>query len=178
MPASAVRSSARWERDISLDAGPYGRARIQSRSYRRRSDIPKSNKERTITFTPPIRQAVDSLLEIPGYYPTGFVFRNQTGGQLTEPTLTAYWKEVRARSRVDRDFYSCTKHYGVWFMKVRLNLPDAVIAAQAGWSERSVTKTVETYGHATDDRRLDEIDAAFQTQIQTQDASIPQGERS
>ena len=97
-----------------------------------------------------MRQALDSLLEIArATTRTGFVFRNQTGGQLTEPTLTAYWKEVRARSRVDRDFYSCTKHYGVWFMKVRLNLPDAVIAAQAGWSERSVTKMVETYGHAT-----------------------------
>jgi hypothetical protein len=47
-----------------------------------------------------------------------------------------------------------------------------------GWSERSVTKMVETYGHATDDRRLDEIDAAFQTQIQTQASPIPQGEPS
>jgi hypothetical protein len=82
------------------------------------------------------------------------------------------------RSRVDRVFYSATKHYGVWFMKVRMNLPDAVIAAQAGWSERSVTKMVETYGHATDDRRLDEIDAAFQTQIQTQASPIPLREPS
>jgi hypothetical protein len=38
---------------------------------------------------------------------------------------------------------------------------DAAIAAQAGWSERSVTRMVETYGHAVDERRLDEIDAAF-----------------
>jgi hypothetical protein len=90
------------------------------------------------------------------------VFRNKTGGQLTAPTLTAYWKEVRARSRVDRDFYTCTKHYGVWYLKVRLRLPDAAIAAQAGWSERSVTKMVETYAHAVDERRLDEIDRAFE----------------
>jgi hypothetical protein len=37
---------------------------------------------------------------------------------------------------------------------------------------------VETYGHAKDDRRLDEIDAAFQTQSQTQPAEIPLGEPS
>jgi hypothetical protein len=29
-------------------------------------------------------------------------------------------------------------------MKVRLGLPDAVIAAQAGWSEAAVTKKVQT----------------------------------
>ena len=47
-------------------------------------------------------------------------------------------------------------------MKVVLGLPDAAIAAQAGWSEQSVTKMIETYAHAVDERRLDEIDAAFQ----------------
>ena len=51
-------------------------------------------------------------------------------------------------------------------MKVRLNLPDAAIAAQAGWSEKSVTAMVRTYAHAVDERRLDEIDAAFQTHSQ------------
>ena len=45
------------------------------------------------------------------------------------PTMSAYWKEVRARARVDLDWYTCSKHYGVWFLKVRLGLPDAVIAA-------------------------------------------------
>jgi hypothetical protein len=39
-------------------------------------------------------------------------------------------------------------------MKVVLGLPDAAIAAQAGWFERSVTKMVETYGHAIDNPRL------------------------
>jgi hypothetical protein len=43
-----------------------------------------------------------------------------------------------------------------------MDLPDAAIAAQPGWSERSVTKMVETYGHAVDERRLDDIDAAFE----------------
>ncbi len=87
--------------------------------------------------------------------------RPGTGGQLTAPTLTAYWKEVRARARLDHDFYVATKHYGVWYMKVILGLRDAAIAAQAGWSEAAITKMVQTYAHAVDERRLDEIDAAF-----------------
>jgi hypothetical protein len=82
------------------------------------------------------------------------------------PTLTAYWKEVRARARLDHDLYMATKHYGVWYMKVVLGLPDAAVAAQAGWFERSVTKMVETYGHAVDDRRLDEIDRAFERDVE------------
>jgi integrase len=167
-----------WDRDIDLDAGANGRARVQRRFYRGKTDLPKSNRERTITIVAPARDALDSLLDIPGYYPTGFVFRNKTGGRLTAPTLTAYWKEVRARSRVDLDFYTCTKHYGAWYLKVVLRLPDAAIAAQAGWSERSVTKMVETYAHAVDERRLDEIDAAFQMQIQTQTPSNPLPERN
>ena len=61
-------------------------------------------------------------------------------------------------------------------MKVRLNLPDAAIAAQAGWSEKSVTEMVRTYAHAVDERRLDEIDAAFQTHSHPA-AEIPDGER-
>jgi len=165
-----------WE-DIDLAGGANGRARVSRRLYRGRTDLPKSNKERTITLVPPARTALDSLLRVEGYYPDGFVFRNKTGGQLTEPTLTAYWKEVRARSRVERDFYSCSKHYGCWYMKVRLNLPDAAIAAQAGWSEKSVTEMVRTYAHAVDERRLDEIDAAFQKHSQTQAGEIPGGER-
>lgn len=149
-----------WE-DIDLQAGANGRADVRQRLYRGRMDLPKSNRERTIAIVAPARAALDSLLETPGYYPHGFVFRNKTGGQLTAPTLTAYWKEVRARSRLEHDFYVATKHFGVWFLKVRLGLPDAAIAAQAGWSEAAVTKMVETYAHAVDERRLDELDRAF-----------------
>jgi integrase len=149
-----------WE-DVDLEAGGNGRACVRRRFYRGRTDLPKSNRERTITLVPPARAALDSLLELPGYYPHGLVFRNKTGAQLTAPTLTAYWREVRARARLDLDFYTCTKHYGVWYLKVVRKLDDAAIAAQAGWSERSISKMVETYGHAVDERRLDEIDAAF-----------------
>ena len=35
---------------------------------------------------------------------------------------------------------------------------------------------VATYAHAVDERRLTELDAAFQTHPQTQEAEIPLGE--
>jgi hypothetical protein len=47
-------------------------------------------------------------------------------------------------------------------MKVKLGLPNHVIAAQFGWSERSVEKMVATYAH-TEIGALDAIDAAFAT---------------
>ena len=151
-----------WERDMHLHAGTSGRVHVQRRYYRGAVDLPKSNKTRMITLAPPARAALDSLVvDVPCYYPAGLVFRNKTGDRMTPPTLTAYWKEVRARARVEVDFYTATKHYGVWYLKVVRGLPDAAIAAQAGWSEHSVTEMVKTYGHAVDERRLDEIDAAF-----------------
>jgi hypothetical protein len=47
-------------------------------------------------------------------------------------------------------------------MKVKLNLPNHVIAAQMGWSEGAVEKMVATYAHA-EIGALDAIDAAFAT---------------
>jgi len=47
------------------------------------------------------------------------------------------------------------------FCRLAWRLRTRRIASQAGWSERAVTKTVEPYAHAVDERRLDEIDAAF-----------------
>jgi integrase len=43
-----------WE-DIDQEAGANGRALVARRLYRGRSDLPKSNRERTIPLTPPAR---------------------------------------------------------------------------------------------------------------------------
>ncbi len=140
--------------DIDL---PANRGRVERRLYRGRIDLPKSNKGRTFALTPPAR---DALLTLPER--AGLVFRNKTGGQLTQPTLTAYWKEVKARAGLDFDWYMCSKHYGCWYMKVKLGLPNHVIAAQAGWAEKSVEKMVATYTHS-EVGALDAIDAAWGT---------------
>jgi integrase len=84
---------------------PANRGHVRRGLYRGRVDLPKSNRERTFALTPPAR---DALLTLPER--DGLVFRNKTGGQLTQPTLTAYWKEVKARARLDFDFYMATKH--------------------------------------------------------------------
>jgi hypothetical protein len=47
-------------------------------------------------------------------------------------------------------------------MKVKLGLPNHVIAAQAGWSEKSVERMVATYAHSEVDA-LDALDAAWVT---------------
>jgi hypothetical protein len=45
-------------------------------------------------------------------------------------------------------------------MKVTLNLPNHVIAAQMGWSEAAVEQMIVTYAHA-EIGALEAIDAAF-----------------
>jgi hypothetical protein len=47
-------------------------------------------------------------------------------------------------------------------MKVKLNLPNHVIAAQMGWSESAVEQMVATYARA-EIGALEAIDAAFAT---------------
>jgi integrase len=146
-----------WD-NIDFDAG---RILVDARFYRGRTDLPKSNRPRIVALTAPALAALEQLQQVDGYPVGGLVFRNKTGGRLTAPTLSAYWAQVRARAGLEHDFYVATKHYGVWFMKVRLELPNAAIAAQAGWSEKTVDKMIATYGHAVDERRLTEIQTAF-----------------
>jgi integrase len=128
-----------WDTDIDLDADEV---HVDERLYRGEVDLPKSNKPRTVALTPPARRA---LLSLPERH--GLVFRNKTGGRLTQPTLSAYWGKVCARAGLEFDFYLATKHYGCWYMKTQLGLSNADIAAQAGWSESSVDKMVATYAH-------------------------------
>lgn len=154
-----------WD-DIDLDAGEV---HVSKRLYRGRTDLPKSNEARTVALTPPARRA---LLTLPQRH--GYVFRNKSGGQLTAPTLTAYWSNVISRAGLDFDFYLATKHYGVWYMKTQLGLSNADIAAQAGWSESSVERMVATYAHSNIGA-LDRIKAAWtdaQTVTQTEKAAV------
>jgi hypothetical protein len=104
------------------------------------------------------------------------VFRDKTGGQLTQPNLSAYLGKVLARAGVDFDFYLATKHYGCWYMKAQLGLSNADIAAQAGWSESSVEKMVATYAH-TNVGALERIKAAWSDVTRTHEAADSLAER-
>lgn len=76
----------------------------------------------------------------------GLVFVTQMGSQLCASTLSRYWLRVTARAGLDFDFYLATKHYGVSRL-YRLGLSERAIAAQAGWSVKSVEKMLDVYGH-------------------------------
>ena len=106
-----------------------------------------------------IRAAPTSLAREP-LLDGGLVFRSKRGQRLSQPTLTQYWKEVRARAGLDHEFYLATKHFAVHALYVRRELSDRAIAAQMGWSVAATQKPLAVYGHG-DVGALEEIDAAF-----------------
>jgi integrase len=150
--------------DIDLAAN---RVDVQRRLYRGRLDIPKSNKARRIALAPPAR---DALLSLPSRPPAGLhdarettdqlVFRSKDGRRLSQPTLSGYWSQVKARADLDFDFYLATKHYGVHLL-YKLGLSTRAIAAQMGWSEKAVENLLRVYGHI-DLIALEEVDALYE----------------
>jgi hypothetical protein len=85
-----------------------------------------------IALTPPARDAVLALPER-----EGSVFLSKAGGQLSAPLLSSYWREVQAAAGLRFDWYlSSSKHKCVHYMKMKLNLPNHVIAAQMGGASR------------------------------------------
>jgi integrase len=138
--------------DVNL---PALRISISKRLYRGTVDVPKSNKTRLIALLPAAR---DALLTLPER--EGPVFRSKAGGRLCAPLLSSYWRDVQIKAGLGFDWYHCTRHVCAHFMKVKLELANHVIAAQFGWSERSVEKMVAIYAH-TEVGALEAIDAAF-----------------
>jgi integrase len=137
--------------DIDFDAK---RIRKSTRLYRGDVDEPKYG-EATIALTPPARDAILGLPRTSNY-----VFPSKTGKRLSQPSMSGYWAQVRARAELDFDFYHATKHYGVHYLWTKLNLPRRAIAAQAGWSISTVDKMLAIYGHG-EVGALEEVDAAF-----------------
>lgn len=141
------------ESDIDFRLNRINKAR---RLYRRSVDEPKTGRK-LIALTPPARDVIAPLLPGDG----GYLFRNKSGGQLKQGTLSDYWKLVLARAALDFDFYHATKHYGVWYFWTQLKMSERAIGAQAGWKPTTVHKMLETYGHG-DIGALEEVDAAFE----------------
>ena len=131
------------------------RVHVRRRLYRGRFDLPKSNQERTIALPPAAR---DALLAQPTRA-LPIVFANKSGGRLTAPTLSAYWRVVRAAAGLEHDFYLASKHYGVHLL-FKAGVSTRGICTQMGWSEKAVDKLLATYGHA-DIAALEEIDALY-----------------
>jgi hypothetical protein len=74
-----------------------------------------------------------------------------------------YWSQVKARAGLDFDFYLASKHYGVHLL-YKLGLSTRAIGAQMGWSEGTVEKLLQVYGHI-DLVALGEVDAVYERQV-------------
>lgn len=138
--------------DIDFNAMRVGKRR---RVYRGTVGEPKTGPK-TIALTPPARDAIMGLPR-----ENKLVFPSKTGRRMAQSTLSSYWSQVRASAGLDFDFYLATKHYGVHYMWTKLGMSPRAIAAQAGWSLRTVEEMLSVYGHG-DIGALDEVDAAFQ----------------
>jgi integrase len=134
------------------------------RLYKGVVDTPKGGPA-TIALVPPAREIL--LRQPTRTFPvTDLVFVTQTGAQLCASTLSNYWQRVTARAGLDFDFYLATKHYGVSRL-YRLGLSERAIAAQAGWSVRSVENMLDVYGHR-EQTLLSELQALYVPKCATQ----------
>lgn len=141
--------------DIDFDAMRINKAR---RVYRGRVDVPKTGVK-LIPLTPPARDAIIGLPR-----DGRLVFRSKTGRRLSASAMSTYWPVVLARSELDFDFYHATKHYGVHYMWTKLGMSARAIAAQAGWSLKTVDKMLAVYGHG-DIGAMEEVDRAFASTV-------------
>jgi integrase len=139
--------------DIDFSTMRIGKRR---RLYRGLIGEPKTGPK-TIALTPPARDAIMGLPR-----DSHLVFLSKTKRRLAQSTLSGYWSQVKARAELDFDFYHATKHYGVHYMWTKLGMSSRAIAAQAGWSLRTVEEMLEVYGHG-DVGALEEVDAAFKS---------------
>lgn len=131
------------------------RIRKELRLYRGTIAEPKTGPK-LIALTPPAR---DAIVGLPRTSP--HVFTSKTGKRLSSTNMHGYWSLVLARADLDFDLYHATKHYGVHYMWTKLGMSRRAIAAQAGWSLRTVDKMLAIYGHG-DVGALEEVDRAFQ----------------
>jgi integrase len=144
--------------DIDFEAK---RIYVQRRLYQGVIDGLKNGKPKTIALPPPASEALVRLpsLDQPPVGGAELVFRSKAGKRLSQPTLTAYWAQARARAGLEHDFYLASKHYGVHLL-YKLGVSKRGIAAQMGWSEAKVDDLLRIYGHA-DLVALEEIDALY-----------------
>lgn len=135
------------------------RIHVSRRVWRGTIDVPKNGRPKTIALVPPARAIL--LRQPTRTRPDGLVFTSKRGGRLSTTVMHGYWMDVRTSAALDREmpFYLATKHLGVSRL-YQLGLSARAIAAQAGWSERSVDEMLRVYGHA-DVLGLAEVDALY-----------------
>lgn len=138
--------------DIDFEKMQIRKAR---RVFRGSVDEPKTGPK-TIALTSLARDAIMGLPRT-----DHLVFHTRTGKRLSQPALSLAWKEVCAAAGFHKPFYLCSKHYGVWLMWTQLDMAPHVIAAQAGWSVKTVDAMLSVYGHG-EVGALDAVHEAFE----------------
>lgn len=137
-------------RDIDLKEG---RVRVERQWSHGRFSLPKANKPRLISLTPPARDALLALPRSPE-----IVFPARRGGRLsTSNFVGTYWPSVCAAFGRKVHFHEL-RHFCGHHLYVRMDLPSRVVAAQLGHS--GPTMVEQLYGHFRVGA-LDEIDRAF-----------------
>lgn len=133
------------------------RIRIERRVYRGSLDLPKSNRPRVISLTPPARDALLGLR-----HRDGLIFTGKQGRRLSQTSLAWYWKTIAApiaRKVTPHEL----RHFAGHYLHVTLGLPDRVVAAQLGHNDGG--KLIrELYGHG-EVGALEAIDEAFDNVI-------------
>jgi integrase len=137
----------------------HNRIHVSRRIYKGVVDTPKSGRAKTIALVPPAR--VILMRQPTRTRDDGLVFVSKRGQQLNASTIGVYWGQVTARAGLGRDMplYLASKHAGVHAL-FRLGLSARALAAQAGWSERSVDDLLAVYAHK-DLAALAEVDALY-----------------
>jgi integrase len=135
----------------------HNRIHVSRRIYKGYVDVPKNGAPKVIALVPPAREIL--LRQPTRTRDDGLVFVSQTGRQLSSTTLARYWQRITARAGLDCAFYVASKHLGVHTL-YKLGLSERAIAAQAGWSVRSVEAMLDVYA-ARELTALAEVEALY-----------------
>lgn len=138
-----------WQ-DIDFEAN---RITVARRVYRGTLDLPKSNVTRTVSLTPPARDAL-----LPLDRSTAWVFPNKKGRRMSQSSLSYAFQGITAAFGRHVTPHQL-KHFTGYYLHVVLGLHERIVAEQLGHNDGG--KLVrELYGHG-DVGALEEIDRAF-----------------
>lgn len=120
---------------------------------------PKKGKH-TVALVGPARE---TLQRARAYAQEGvpWVFPTLGGWHYTPSSRSTHWNKIRVGAGItEKTLYLCTRHYFGWFAYVVLGQPKEIVAAQLGHTDGG--KLIEQlYGHPDQNKRLDQLIAAF-----------------
>lgn len=130
---------------------------VSRRIYKGEVAPPKNGRTRTIILPPPARAA---LTAAPRRMDTELLFTTPTGKQWQAPSMSYWWKAVRAAAgRPAMDFYELRHFCATHLLERELTPSD--VAVQLGHTDGG-RLVQELYGHPSEDGARRRLKAAFQ----------------